>query len=114
MRLIAIIVLTSLIALTVLPKAGMSGMTGMMTADAMHDCLFCPETGADTDGNQTPPQRQVVPCADMALCAPAVILSEVSTTFARSVVRPRHVWPEPSAVTTVNLSLDLPPPRAWS
>ncbi len=105
MRLIAFIVLTSLMVLAFLPQIAGAG-------SAMHDCPSCAEAMTAPDHQRPERHRMGSPCADMALCAPVAILAENLPLREGGLVRPRHAWPEPRHGATISLSLDPPPPRA--
>jgi hypothetical protein len=106
MRLIAVIVLTSLMMLAAFPQMSAAG-------SAMHDCAACPETTIHTDQQAQADQHQAdVPCADMAICASYALLDTSQPLRGTDLPRLRHAWPEPQSGTTISLSLDLPPPRA--
>ena len=106
MRLIAVIVLTSLMMLAAFPQMSAAG-------SAMHDCAACPETTIHIDQENPANQLQAdVSCADMAICASYALLDTSQPFRDTDLPRLRHAWPEPRSGTTISLSLDLPPPRA--
>ena len=106
MRLIAVIFLTSLIMLAALSQMSAAG-------PAMHDCAACPEAMISAD-QQAPANHHQADalCADMATCASYALLETSQPLRDDDLPRLRHAWPEPRSGTTINLSLDLPPPRA--
>lgn len=106
MRLLAIIVLTSLMMLTVLPQISAA-------EPATHDCAYCAEMMTFTDQQAPANHHQAdATCADMVTCASHALL-DTSQLFRDSELLPLdHAWPEPRNGTTISLSSDLPPPRA--
>lgn len=106
MRLLAIIVLTSLVMLAAFPQMSAAG-------PAMHECAACPEAIIDAN-QQAPAHRHQVdaPCSDMATCAGWALVDTSQPLNSANPPRLRHAWPEPRSGTTISLSLDLPPPRA--
>ena len=105
MRLVAVIFLTSLIMLAVLPQMSAAG-------NAMHDCAVCPETMMPAEQQAPTHHHSDAPCADMATCAPYALIDTAQPLRHNDLPRLSHLWPEPRDGTTVSLSLDLPPPRA--
>ena len=106
MRLIAIIVLTSLMMLAALPQMSAAG-------PAMHDCAVCPETMNPADRQAPGNHHQAdAPCAEMATCASYALLDTSQPLRDDELPRLRHAWLEPQNGRTISLSLDLPPPRA--
>ncbi len=106
MRLLAVIVLTSLMMLAALPERSAAGR-------AMHDCAACPEGMFSTE-RQAPDHHQDADasCDDMATCASHALLDNTQPLRDDDLLQLRHAWPEPQNGTTISLSLDLPPPRA--
>ena len=105
MRLVAVILLTSLIMLAALPRMSAAG-TGM------HDCAACPEAMVALDQQAPAHNHNDAPCTNMATCASYALIDSAQPLRGIDLPRLSHLWPEPRHGTTVSLSLDLPPPRA--
>lgn len=105
MRLLAVIVLTSLMMLAAFPQKSAAG-------SATHDCASCPEMliSADQQALANQPQADA-PCAEMSICASYALLDNRQPILDEDLLRFRCAWPEPRNGTAISLSLDLPPPR---
>ncbi|ATG35868.1 hypothetical protein PhaeoP23_01726 [Phaeobacter piscinae] len=108
MRLLAVIILASLMMLSSLPQHASAEAT-------IHDCPSCAEMMTFAE-HQMPAERHQSDehCADMTTCATMAVLSGSEMVPNEDLLRPRPAWPAPRYGTAVNLSLKLPPPRALS
>ncbi|MBU2959174.1 hypothetical protein Q4511_14255 [Paracoccus sp. 1_MG-2023] len=104
MRLIAIIVLTSVMMLASLSHTVAAGT-------AMHDCPSCPESMMMPDHHAPDRQPADALCMKMATCSAALFFVDIQPRRSGEPVHPQIAWPEPRQGGGIDLSLDLPPPR---
>ncbi|KAA9008850.1 hypothetical protein [Histidinibacterium aquaticum] len=103
MRLILLIVLSSLLALASLPQS-------VMADDALHvhDCAGCSE---DAPGH-APVDGVGTACSKVGHCSAAMVALPPSERIADAPAAERYRLTEPTSVRSFIVPLDLPPPRA--